>query len=137
MAGWPGGLLGVNYYVVALDKNAAGELREGDASSTATVSALNTRPNPPSNLAITASGNGSTTLTWSAASDPDLGDSIDFYRIYRDGATYADRYDKTGGSQLTYTDTKPGGTTHTYRITAVDTQLAESSFGTTPGSVVG
>ena len=40
---------------------------------------------------------------------------------------YASRYDRTGtGADLTYTDTHPDGVTHTYYVTAVDTQLAES-----------
>ena len=40
---------------------------------------------------------GSTLLSRAASSrDPDLGDSVSFYRIYRDWQSYADRYDRTG-----------------------------------------
>jgi hypothetical protein len=118
----------LSYYVVAVDKDSAGNLREGDHSVIALVSALNHPPYPPTNLAASTSG-GNTVLAWSASpGDPDLGDHVDYYRIYRDGTTFADRYDRTqDGSQLTFTDTHTAGTTHTYWITAVDTQLAEST----------
>jgi hypothetical protein len=125
----PGGLF-VNYYVVAVDKDSGGSLREGDHSSSISVSSLNNRPNPPTGLSAAASG-GNTTVSWNAPviADPDLGDSIAFYRIYRDGALYSNRYDRTQtGAQHTYVDTHTGGTTHTYRVTSVDTQLAESTI---------
>jgi hypothetical protein len=54
---------------------------------------------------------------------------VDFYRVYRDGTSYDDRFDRTGtGSELTWTDTATNGSAHTYRVVAVDTQLAESPF---------
>jgi type II secretory pathway pseudopilin PulG len=117
------------YYVLALDHDNASppQLREGDHSSTVTVTATNQAPNPPTNLAASPSG-GNTVLAWSApaVSDPD-GDPIAFYRIYRDGQAYASRYDRTAGAQTTYTDTGTGGVQHTYWVTAVDGQLAEST----------
>jgi len=69
-------------------------------------------------------------LSWGAsAGDPDVGDSVAFYRIYRDGQDFIDRYDRTGtGSELTYTDTNTNGVQHDYYVVAVDTQLAESTF---------
>ncbi len=118
----------LTYYAVAVDRNSAGSLREGAASPDITVAATNTPPPTPPTLAASLS-NGSTVLVWTAppGGDPDLGDSIAFYRIYRDGSTYADRYDRTGtGETLTFTDTATGGQAHTYWVTAVDTQLAES-----------
>jgi Tfp pilus assembly protein PilV len=120
---------GASYWVVAVDKRADGTLREGDASSSVTTSALNNAPNPPTNLTVTAA-NGSTTLTWTASTgDPNLGDDIDYYRIYRDGNAFGDRYDRTGTkATTTWTDPHTDGTVHTYRVVAVDTHLAESSF---------
>ena len=60
-------------------------------------------------------------LTWTAAHDPDLGDSIAFYRVYRDGNAYEDRYDRTGdGATLSLVDGRSDGTTHTYWVSAVD-----------------
>jgi len=125
----PAGLTLV-YKVVALDYDNAGTLREGLPSSTVTVTSLNTRPNPPTGLTAQVV-DGATVLSWAAPvpDDPDLLDSISFYRIYRDGNAIANRYDRTGaGTDLSFTDGRTGGTQHTYWITAVDTQLAESTI---------
>lgn len=126
--GQPGDPL-VTYYVVGVDHDTSGNLREGAPSTPHAVTLTNTAPAPPGTLTAT-SVDGNTVLSWSAsAGDPDNGDSIDFYRIYRDGTAYADRYDRTGtSSELTYTDTRTDGEAHLYRVVAVDTQLAESSF---------
>lgn len=126
--GQPGDL-SLRYYAVAVDRAPAGTLREGDASSVATVLATNTAPAPPGGLTATTSG-GNTVLSWTpSAGDPDPGDSVSHYRIYRDGTTFADRYDRTGtASELTFTDTNTNGGTHTYRVVAVDTQLGESAY---------
>jgi hypothetical protein len=118
------------YYVVALDRDTSGNQRLGVPSNDATVTQSNNPPNPPIGL-LASTNNGTTILRWTAPSpaDPDPGDSIAFYRIYRDGTTYADRYDRTAtGSDLTYTDLQTDGVPHTYYVTAVDTQLAESTL---------
>jgi hypothetical protein len=66
-------------------------------------------------------------LAWTAPNPTDAdGDPIDFYRIYRDGQAVANRYDTAPGTATTYTDTGTGGVQHTYWVTAVDPQLAES-----------
>jgi hypothetical protein len=79
-------------------------------------------------------------LSWTAPSpqDPDTGDSIEFWRIYRwtgTGPTFpGNRYDLVGalgssGSQVTsYTDNSadPSGNAQNYCVTAVDTHLNES-----------
>ena len=116
------------YYVVALDRDNAGNQRLGSLGNDVAVTQTDNPPYVPTNL-LASTSNGTTILRWTAASpaDPDAGDSIAFYRIYRDGSTYANRYDRTGtGADLTYTDTHPDGMPHTYYVTAVDTQLAES-----------
>lgn len=119
----------LSFYAVAVDRDASGALREGDASAPATVLATNTAPAAPSGLSATVSG-GNTVLSWTpSAGDGDPGDSVAYYRIYRDGTAYGDRYDRTGtASELTFTDTDTDGAQHTYRVVAVDTQLAESAF---------
>jgi hypothetical protein len=118
----------IKYYIVAVDHDNASppQLREGDPSAQITVTNSNQAPNPPTGLAASPS-NGNTVLAWTApaTSDPD-GDPIAFYRIYRDGSAYVNRYDRTLGAQTTYTDTATGGVAHTYYITAVDPQLMES-----------
>ncbi len=119
----------LTYVVAAVDRDTGGSFRNGPYSTPAQTATTNTAPNPPTNLLATTSG-ATTILRWTAptVADPDPGDSIAFYRIYRDGVTYDDRYDKTGdGSTLTYTDTALDGGTHTYYVTAVDTHLAEST----------
>jgi fibronectin type 3 domain-containing protein len=116
------------YYVVALDRDTAGAQRQGAPGDEVTVTQTDNPPFAPTNL-LASTSNGTTILRWTAASpaDPDPGDSIAFYRIYRDGSAYANRYDRTGtGANVTYTDTQPDGVQHTYYVTAVDTQLAES-----------
>jgi prepilin-type N-terminal cleavage/methylation domain-containing protein len=125
----PGGLALV-YYAVALDADPQGTVREGQPSSSATVTTGNRAPNPPANLTATTSG-GAPVLSWTApaVADPDLGDAIDHYVIYRDGTAYADRYDRTPtGTDLTFTDTRANGTQHTYSVAAIDTQLAQSTL---------
>jgi len=120
----------LTYTLVALDRDTSGNLREGAASAPVTVTQLNNPPNPPTGLTASTNAAGSTVLTWQAPvpADPDVGDSVAFYRIYRDGAAIEDRYDRTGlGTDLSYEDSGTGGTEHTYRVTAVDGQLAEST----------
>jgi len=121
----------LTYTVVALDRDpVTGILREGAASLPVTVTLLNNPPNAPTGLTASTNSDGATALSWNAPvpADPDSGDSIDFYRIYRDGTAVGDRYDRTAlGSQTTFVDGRNGGTQHTYWVTAVDTQLAESA----------
>jgi hypothetical protein len=116
----------LSYYVVALDHDSAGSLREGDHSATVTVNNTNLAPNAPTNL-LASPSNGNTVLAWTAATVSDAdGDPVAFYRIYRDGQLYANRYDRTAGAQTTYTDSNTGGTQHSYSVTAVDASLDES-----------
>lgn len=124
----PTGLV-ISYYMVAVDRSPAGALREGNTSAAAGVTLTNNPPSAPGTLSASSSS-GNTVLSWAASpGDPDPGDRVAFYRIYRDGTTFADRYDRTGtGGELTYTDTHVNGVQHTYRVVAVDTQLAESGF---------
>jgi prepilin-type N-terminal cleavage/methylation domain-containing protein len=83
------------------------------------------QPSPPTGLSGTANADGSKTLTWTA---PAGGNPVAFYRIYRDGVEYTQRYDVTGDATPTYTDPSGDGLTHSYYITAVSTNLAESSY---------
>jgi prepilin-type N-terminal cleavage/methylation domain-containing protein len=123
----------VQYYVQAVDKDpATGALREDANTTPITIDLLllqtgNQRPTAPGSVTATTSG-GLPTLSWTASTDPNAIDAIRFYRIYRDGAAYADRYDKTGdGTTLSYTDSDPGSGGHTYYVSAVDSRFMESS----------
>ncbi len=111
----------VSYRVVAVDKDPSGILREGDPSSHTLTSAL-LAPSPPSGLTATTV-DGATTLSWTASPSLD----IESYRIYRDGQSYDDRYDRVAKSERTYTDPRTDGASHTYWITAVNAQLQEST----------
>ena len=82
-------------------------------------------PSPPTGLQGTANADGSKTLTWTP---PAGGNPVAFYRIYRDGVEYTQRYDVTGDSTPSYTDPSGDGLQHSYYITAVSTNLAESSY---------
>ncbi len=129
------------YSVYAVDRDPSGNLREGAVSYTiAGVNTGNKPPKAPVSFALTPGAN--VTLSWTLPStplDPDSGDTIDSFRVYRkDGTggtpTYLDRYDRDrlqqlcSGTSCSYTDTATGATTHTYWVTAVDTNLRESSF---------
>jgi Tfp pilus assembly protein PilV len=90
-------------------------------------SATLTKPATPANLTAVTDANGNTELSWSPTSgNPEA----DFYRVYRDGQNYTDRVDTAGepdgGGTVRWTDTDTGGTSHTYRVTAVSNVLAES-----------
>jgi hypothetical protein len=119
------------YMLMALDRDPSGDLREGAASITINVTQANQPPNPPASLTASTDAQGDAVLTWSPAPvpDPDPSDTIAFYRIYRDGAAIGDRYARTPlGTDLTWTDPNSAGQSHTYWISAVDDQLAESTL---------
>jgi fibronectin type 3 domain-containing protein len=94
------------------------------------VPASNTAPGVPSIASATTFG----TIYWNQTTDPNSGDSVDYYRIYRDGTGLANRYDVIDNvpypstSYVLWTDPNTGGTTHTYRVTSVDTHAAESAM---------
>jgi prepilin-type N-terminal cleavage/methylation domain-containing protein len=116
------------YNVRAVDLDSSGSQRNGASSSNVSVTTGNRAPGTP---AVTSNGTAST-LRWPAVSDPDGGDSVDYYRIYRDGQTLAHRYDVVDAvtNPLLWTDADAGGSTHTYYVVAVDTRSAESGFST-------
>ena len=89
-------------------------------------------PNPPTNVHGQANANGEGyDILWNA---PTSGITPAFYRIYRDGFNYGDRYEDTDDdlSQVcptpttcSYTDPRPTGS-NTYYVTAVSASLQES-----------
>jgi prepilin-type N-terminal cleavage/methylation domain-containing protein len=118
--------IAVNYWVVPVDRDAAGNPREGGASNVVDAYAANRVPTAiSSSLVCTKGADGSSNLSWTQPAqpgDPDSGDHISFDRIYRDGA----RFDRTGlATDNTWIDPNPGGN-HRYWVTTVDMHLAES-----------
>ena len=127
------------YEVAAFDADSAGVPREGDRSTIAVGDeASNTAPTAPPTLSVCSGGNagcddidgnpapaGTAVLSWAASTDAD---GIQFYRVYRDGDTYADRLDilfPVAGKPLVFVDTPPSGS-HTYHVSAVDELFGES-----------
>lgn len=107
------------YYIVAIDRDASGAPRDGETTSLA-VSVEAARPSKPTGSLAATTVSGATKLTWNAVA------GAAFYRIYRDGTAYGDRYDRTTGATTTYTDTNPGATSHTYYVTTIDNKFNES-----------
>lgn len=90
-----------------------------------------TPPGPPENVTGLRDTDG-TTLSWTAPADTD----VRYYRIYRDDNTsFTKRVDRTGtGSDTAITDPNATTTSHTYWLTAVDNDLAESEMAP-PGGI--
>jgi prepilin-type N-terminal cleavage/methylation domain-containing protein len=128
------------YSVVALDTPPAGSPRspEGVYSDQLHVSGSNLLPSAPTGVTACTGGNpscngadgqtapsGTIVIGWSAASDSD--GTIQFYRIYRDGTSYADRADEFFPDPgLAWIEPKPDGQPHTYYVSAVDNSYGES-----------
>lgn len=111
------------YAVVAVDRDATGAARDGDRS-TSVAAVADLAPGTPTGLSAVTSGD-NVVLSWTA---PVLG-VVDHYEIYRDGNTFADRYDRTlNATTVTYTDKRTGGVAHGYRIAAVSPGLARSAL---------
>jgi hypothetical protein len=131
----------LHYYVVGVDTDPNGALREGGRVFL-TVSPGNDRPTAPTNLSACLGGTpdcnepdgspaseGATVVRWDPATDSE--DSIAFYRIYRDGATYGSRYAvffPAANRPLAWTDPDTPSDSHTYYVTAVASNFGESEL---------
>jgi prepilin-type N-terminal cleavage/methylation domain-containing protein len=120
-----GGVL--DYWVVAVDRDPDGAEREGAPSARIDVNGQNSPPNQPVALTLSKDAQGNNVLRWNppAVADPDTGDFIESYRVYRDGTEITDRYDRVPGTETTAVDPDAAGP-HQYWVTAVDTHLSES-----------
>lgn len=113
----------VQYTLVAVDRDTDNNAREG-SGVTGQLAVPGPPPGPPTSFAATTSS-GVVRLTWAT---PSTGAPA-FYRIYRDGTLYANRYDRTGlGTDTSWQDTTAAGTGHSYWISAVDASLGESAI---------
>jgi prepilin-type N-terminal cleavage/methylation domain-containing protein len=129
------------YGVYAIDKDDQGRLREG-AVSFQLVNSGNRPPSTPANFTATKSSTGVVTLTWTMPNtqDPDRGDRIESFRIYRRAGTatgspaLTNRYDRDNvaalctGTTCRWVDPQSQGSTNSYWLTSVDTFLRESSY---------
>ena len=120
----------VRYFVYAYDFDASNSLRASDGAQV-DVRDANTRPYAPQSLTGQMS-NGIVKLTWNQPSpeDPDGGDQIAYYRVYRDGQLLSNRYDTAGTvpGAVSYFDRDHKGVPRTYWVTAVDRNLGESTM---------
>ena len=137
------------YKIVALDTpSAGGPPREGTASDPLAIGPAsgNTVPSAPTNLSSCIGGqtgcnvangvpadDGVLVIRWDASTDSD--GTIQLYRFYRDGVAYAQRhasfYPKTG-ELLAWIEPEPDGSSHDYRISAVDDDFGESLLSDPP-----
>jgi prepilin-type N-terminal cleavage/methylation domain-containing protein len=130
------------YTVVALDlPSGGGAPREGTPSVQIPVGDPSDRPSTPTDVELCVGDGtsacldaggipapvGQIVVSWSPSTDPD---GIEFYRIYRDGIAFSDRYDDffpsptdPGSAWFEFDST---GGPHTYSVTAVDSTFAES-----------
>jgi hypothetical protein len=111
------------YSIVAIDRDQGNAMRDG-TRRTLTIGAAGSRPGRPAGPLSVSTVDNVPRLTWSA---PATG-GVAFYRIYRDGTqvAYGDRYDRTTGATTSFSDSSPGTTSHTYWVTAVDSNYNES-----------
>lgn len=116
------------YRVRAFDYDGNDVPRAGAYSDALTVPDPNYPPNAPALVSLTANGDGTTTIRWQRATDPDPGDRVDFYRIYRDGQAIDDRYARwyDTSAVVAWTDNQTANQPHDYWITAVDSHYTES-----------
>jgi prepilin-type N-terminal cleavage/methylation domain-containing protein len=118
------------YYVRAIDRDSQGVVRTGDNSAVASVPDVSA-DNPPSAPGAPKGAASGTDmkLVWGASGDIDPGDSIRFYRIYRDGTDWVDNYfgQTSNGSTLQFVDTATNGESHSYWVVAVDQSYTESA----------
>jgi type II secretory pathway pseudopilin PulG len=110
----------VAYEVTALDRDGNGNPRP-TSTNPAVITVDQGGNDAPTFSGATISG---ATITWPAASDPD---GILYYRIYRGGTGYTNRYEELPGTATSYTDPAPSATGNTYYVTAVDTKYNESA----------
>ena len=95
-------------------------MRESADSTHLIVTKDNTAPYPIQGLSAAKLPSGDTQLTWTRPSpeDPDGGDSVQFFRIYRDGILMANRYeryfDSSGSPTVVWSDINTNGVAHAY-----------------------
>ena len=132
------------YRVVAVDTLASGALREGTQSAQLVVPATggNSVPTVPQNVTSCLGGqvgcngpdgqpapNGQIVVRWDPSTDSD--GSVAYYRIYRDGTAYVNRWDDffpASGGTLAWLEYAPGTGSHAYYVTAVDDRFGESGL---------
>jgi prepilin-type N-terminal cleavage/methylation domain-containing protein len=120
----------LTYSVVALYRAASGEaLSEAISQSPAGTYPLSKEPTKPNEVPVlsakTNPGEGSVVLTWK---EPVGGPTVLFYRVYRAGKNYTERYASVSPATTEFTDTNTAEQAHSYWVTAVSETMTESEF---------
>src|SRR5579859_7038133 len=111
----------LTYQIAALYNNASNVPTAGTATSVALASGVPTSPAAPPSVTVTPQPDGSAILTWTTPTDEGSNSSatVSFYRIYRDGHAYTNRFDTvTCSSSCSYHDTSRVEP-HSYYVTSV------------------
>lgn len=119
----------LTYTVQALYYDVNNILRMGTATNVTLASGT---PSPPPQVPLVSltaitEPDDSAIITWTP---PVGGTAVSFYRIYRDGDNYANRYDTVSASSCSTTCTYHDSnrtTSHSYYISAVSASMAESA----------
>ena len=130
------------YTVVGLDlPTGSSTPREGTRSTQVAVGDPTGRPDAPTNVALCigdgttscvgpsgkAAAVGQVVVSWTPSTDPD---GIQFYRIYRDGTAFSNRYDDyfpdPAAPGYAWFEFNSANGPHTYRVSAVDGSFTES-----------
>ena len=110
------------HYIVALDRDSLGAVREG-TESTIIIAAAGTAPSAPQTPAdVIASADGQATVRWTAS--PTAG--VMMYRIYRGGTGVANRIGAAGATATSFVDSSSPATAD-YYVTAVNSTFNESA----------
>lgn len=112
-------------YAIDVDNQATPQNRRGDPATAAAISFDNKVPSAPGGLTATRVDASTVKLAWdNKAKDLD-GPSVS-YRVYRDGTSLSDEITTSPVTTTSFTDSAAGGGTHTYYVSSVDNQGAES-----------
>ena len=123
------------YTVVAYDTGPTGRRAGANSLPLTVLPACGGAPcNRPPNAPDVTASNGTLTIEAPNPDDPDVGDGIDFYRIYRSDSAATPsgpgaRYDvvENDGATVTWTDPNPGAG-YRYWVAAVDENYSESAL---------
>jgi prepilin-type N-terminal cleavage/methylation domain-containing protein len=119
---------GLTYRLYSWDRDHdTGQPRISVASDPLVIDMGNNPPAPPVAPQAVLQADGSVQLTWTRPSpeDPDGGDSIAFFRVYRDGTGVDARYADWDGTE--FNDGNTGNVAREYWITSVDSRYGESA----------
>jgi hypothetical protein len=110
------------WYVVALDRDTANAVREGEPR-TLLVDDPDAQPEVPAGPLTATETELGTTLEWDA---PASGSTPQFYRVYRDGTGFDARFAVVTGGDTSFSDPDDGS--HEYWVSAVDDEFNESDL---------